>query len=73
MPPRLPRPRGGLAIARITQEAVEILGPPVYSKKMMVEKWMRDAKINDICEEIQQIKQLFVARRILNDSSSMLR
>ena len=34
---------------------------------------MWDAKINDICEETRQIKQLFVARRILNDSSSMLR
>ncbi len=65
--------KAGLAVTRITQKAVEILGPPVYSKKMMVEKWMRDAKINATCEEAQQIEQLFVARRILNYSSSMLR
>lgn len=34
---------------------------------------MQDAKINDICEGTQQINQLIVALRILNDSSSMLR
>ncbi|MCH8132789.1 MAG: acyl-CoA dehydrogenase [Deltaproteobacteria bacterium] len=65
--------KAGLAVTRITQKAVEILGPPAYSKKMMVEKWMRDAKINDIFEGTQQINQLIVARRILNYSSSMLR
>ena len=65
--------KAGLAVTRITQKAVEILGPPAYSKKMMLEKWMRDAKINDIFEGTQQINQLIVARRILNYSSSMLR
>ena len=38
-----------------------------------VEKWMRDAKINDIYEGTQQINLLIVARRILDYSSSMLR
>jgi acyl-CoA dehydrogenase len=65
--------KAGLAVTRITQKAVEILGPPGYSKKLMVEKWMRDAKINDIYEGTQQINQLIVARRILDYSSSMLR
>ncbi|MCH2170814.1 acyl-CoA dehydrogenase family protein [Myxococcota bacterium] len=65
--------KAGLAVTRITQKAVEILGPPAYSKKLMVEKWMRDAKINDIFEGTQQINQLIVARRILDYSSSMLR
>jgi acyl-CoA dehydrogenase len=65
--------KAGLAVTRITQKAVELLGPPGYSNKWLVEKWMRDAKINDIYEGTQQINQLIVARRILNYSSSVLR
>jgi len=65
--------RAGLVVTRITQKAVELLGPAGYSKKLLVEKWMRDAKINDIYEGTQQINQLIVARRILDYSSSVLR
>jgi acyl-CoA dehydrogenase len=65
--------KAGLAVTRITQKAVELLGPPGYSTKLLVEKWMRDAKVNDIYEGTQQINQLIVARRILDYSSSMLR
>jgi len=65
--------KAGLAVTQITQKAVEILGPPGYSRKLLVEKWMRDAKINDIYEGTQQINQLIVARRILGYSSSVLR
>jgi acyl-CoA dehydrogenase len=65
--------KAGLAVTRITQKAVEILGPLGYSKKTLLEKWMRDAKINDIYEGTQQINQLIVARRILDYSSSALR
>jgi acyl-CoA dehydrogenase len=65
--------KAGLAVTRITQKAVALLGPPGYSKKLLVEKWMRDAKINDIYEGTQQINQLIVARRILGYSSSQLR
>jgi acyl-CoA dehydrogenase len=65
--------KAGLAVTRITQKAVELLGPAGYSKKLLVEKWMRDAKINDIYEGTQQINQLIVARRILDYSSSLLR
>ena len=65
--------KAGLSVTRITQKAVEILGPPGYSQKLLVEKWMRDAKINDIYEGTQQINQLIVARRILDYSSSLLR
>jgi acyl-CoA dehydrogenase len=65
--------KAGLAVTRITQKAVEILGPAGYSKKLLVEKWMRDAKINDIYEGTQQINQLIVARRILDYPSSVLR
>jgi acyl-CoA dehydrogenase len=65
--------KAGLAVTEITQRAVEILGPIGQSQKFLVEKWMRDAKINDIFEGTQQINQLIVARRILDYPSSMLR
>jgi acyl-CoA dehydrogenase len=65
--------KAGLAVTKITQKAVEWLGPRGYGKQLLVEKWMRDAKINDIYEGTQQINLLIVARRILDYSSSMLR
>jgi acyl-CoA dehydrogenase len=65
--------KAGLAVTKITQKAVELLGPLGYSKKLLVEKWMRDAKINDIYEGTQQINQLIIARRILDYSSGVLR
>ena len=65
--------KAGLAVTKITQKAVQILGPVGYSKKLLVEQWMRDAKINDIYEGTQQINQLIVARRILDYPSAMLR
>ena len=65
--------KAGAAVTKITQKAVELLGPLGYSKKLLVEKWMRDAKINDIYEGTQQINLLIVARRILDYSSAMLR
>jgi acyl-CoA dehydrogenase len=65
--------KAGLAVTRITQKAGSLMGPAGYSRKLLLEKWMRDAKINDIYEGTQQINQLIVARRILNYPSSMLR
>jgi acyl-CoA dehydrogenase len=65
--------KAGLAVTKITQTAVELLGPPGYSAKLLAEKWMRDAKVNDIYEGTQQINQLIVARRVLDYSSSLLR
>ena len=47
------------------QKAVEILGHEGYSCKLLVEKWMRDAKINDLYEGTGQINRLIVARRML--------
>ncbi len=57
--------RAGEAVTWITQKAVELLGPQGYSREFLVEKWMRDAKINDIYEGTKQINQLIVARSIL--------
>jgi acyl-CoA dehydrogenase len=64
--------KAGLAVTRITQKAVEMLGPLGYSRKLLLEKWMRDAKINDIFEGTQQINLLIIARRILGYSSKEL-
>jgi acyl-CoA dehydrogenase len=64
--------KAGKAVTQITQKAVEILGPLGYSRSRLVEKWMRDAKINDIFEGTQQINLMIVARRILDYSSKEL-
>src|SRR5215475_9193761 len=64
--------KAGLAVTQVTQKAVEILGPLGYSRKYLLEKWMRDAKINDIFEGTQQINLLIIARRILGYSSKEL-
>jgi len=64
--------KAGLAVTQVTQKAVELLGPLGYSRKYLLEKWMRDAKINDIFEGTQQINLLIVARRILGYSSKEL-
>ena len=64
--------KAGHAVTRITQKAVELLGPLGYSRKLLLEKWMRDAKINDIFEGTQQINLLIIARRILGYSSKEL-
>jgi len=64
--------KAGKAVTLITQKAVELLGPVGYSRKELLEKWMRDAKINDIFEGTQQINLLIIARRILDYSSKEL-
>jgi acyl-CoA dehydrogenase len=55
----------GDVVTWITQKSVELLGPLGYSRELLVEKWMRDAKINDIYEGTRQINLLIVARSIL--------
>jgi acyl-CoA dehydrogenase len=65
--------KAGLAVTKVTQKAVELLGPLGYSRKYLLEKWMRDAKINDIFEGTGQINMLIVARRVLGFSSKQLK
>lgn len=60
--------RAGDVAVKITQRAVELLGPLGYSKEHLLEKWFRDAKINDLYEGTGQINRLIVARRILDYS-----
>jgi acyl-CoA dehydrogenase len=60
--------RAGDIVVRMTQRAVELLGPLGYSRQELLEKWFRDAKINDLYEGTGQINRLIVARRILDYS-----
>jgi acyl-CoA dehydrogenase len=47
--------KAGEAVTWITHKAIELMGPLGYSRKLLLEKWMRDAKINDIFEGTGQI------------------
>jgi acyl-CoA dehydrogenase len=65
--------RAGDVVTRITQKAVEIMGPLGYSREFLLEKWFRDAKITDIYEGTGQINRMVVARQILGYSGADLR
>jgi acyl-CoA dehydrogenase len=65
--------RAGDIVTKITQRAVEILGPLGYSREYLLEKWFRDAKISDIYEGTGQINRLIVARNILGYTGRDLR
>ncbi len=65
--------KAGEVVTRITQKCVELMGPLGFSRKFLFEKWMRDAKINDLFEGTGQINRLIVARRILGFSSKELK
>jgi acyl-CoA dehydrogenase len=65
--------KAGRAATLITQRAVELMGPLGYSRKLLFEKFMRDAKINDIFEGTGQINTLVVARRLLGYSRDQLK
>ena len=65
--------KAGQVANLVAQKAVELLGPEGYSCRLLVEKWMRDARINDIYEGTGQINRLVVARRLLGYSSRELR
>ena len=64
--------KAGLVVTKVTQKCVELMGPLGYSRKLLFEKWMRDAKITDIYEGTQQINQMIVARSILGYTSAEL-
>lgn len=65
--------RAGDVVTKITQRAVELMGPLGYSRDYLLEKWFRDAKITDIYEGTGQINRLVVARNILGYSGRELR
>lgn len=63
----------GEAVTKITQKAVELMGPLGCSREYLLEKWLRDARITDIYEGTGQINRLIVARQILGYSGADLR
>lgn len=65
--------KAGDVSTKVTQKAVELLGPLGYSREFLLEKWFRDAKITDIYEGTGQINRLVVARQILGYSGRELR
>lgn len=65
--------RAGDVVTKITQRAVELMGPMGYTRDLLLEKWFRDAKITDIYEGTGQINRLVVARNILDYSGHELR
>jgi acyl-CoA dehydrogenase len=65
--------RGGDIVTKITQKALEIMGPVGYTRDQLLEKWFRDAKITDIYEGTGQINRLVVARNILGYRGGQLR
>ena len=65
--------RAGDVVTKITQKAVEIMGPLGYSREFLLEKWFRDAKITDFYEGTGQINRLVVARNVLGYSGRELR
>jgi acyl-CoA dehydrogenase len=65
--------KAGEVVTKITQKGVELMGPLGYSRRLLLEKWMRDGKINDLFEGTGQINRLVVARRILGYSGRELK
>ncbi len=65
--------KGGDMVTKVTQKAVELMGPLGYSREYLLEKWFRDAKITDIYEGTGQINRLVVARNLLGYRGSELR
>ena len=66
--------KAGDVVTRITQKGVGADGPArLLAATCSFEKWMRDAKINDLFEGTGQINRLVIARRILGYTSRELK
>jgi acyl-CoA dehydrogenase len=65
--------KAGRVATLICQRCVALLGPLGYSREWLVEKWMRDCKINDIFEGTGQIQMLIVCRHILGFTRHQLK
>jgi acyl-CoA dehydrogenase len=65
--------KAGRSATLVTQKCVELLGSKGYSCEWLVEKWMRDCKINDIFEGTGQIQMLIIARTILGYTREQLK
>jgi acyl-CoA dehydrogenase len=65
--------KAGKAATHVCQRCAALLGPLGYSRDWLVEKWMRDVKINDIFEGTGQIQMLVVCRQILGFTRDQLK
>ncbi len=65
--------KAGDIVTRITQKGIEMMGSLGYSRRLLLEKWMRDGKVADLFEGTGQINRLVIARRILGYSSKELK
>ena len=63
----------GDVVTKTTQKGVELMGSLGYSRRRLLEKWMRDGKVTDLFEGTGQINRLVVARRILGYSNKELK
>lgn len=64
--------KAGDVVTKVTQKAVELMGALGYARKLLLEKWMRDTKMNDLFEGMGQINRLIIARRLLGYTSARL-
>ena len=56
---------GGMAVRRITQECIALLGQTSITEADMLEKWFRDARLLDLWEGPGEIQRLIIARELL--------
>ena len=56
--------KAGRVATWVTERAIQILGGYGYVREYPVERWQRDAKIQDIFEGTEQIQQLVISRAI---------
>ena len=52
---------------KVTTDAVQVFGGAGYMQDLPVERFMRDAKINQIFEGTNQIQRLIIARQLLGE------
>jgi len=65
--------KAGDVATKITQKGIELMGTLGYSRRLLLEKWARDAKVTDLFEGTGQINRLIIARRIFGYSSKQLK
>jgi acyl-CoA dehydrogenase len=63
----------GNVVTQTTQKGIELMGCLGYSRRLLLEKWMRDGKVSDLFEGTGQINRLVIARRILGYSGRELK
>lgn len=65
--------KAGEVITKITQKGIELMGSLGYSRRLLLEKWMRDGKVIDLFEGTGQINRLVIARQLLGYSNKELK